>query len=175
MHLLPFEKTGGLRVAALRQAGVGAHVWARKEIENYLLVPEAIEAVVAQKTAKRTSALKRVTRDDVGQRMLAIATTHQEEVRGQMLARVLLEKRASGEDMSTTIVNFNREFDRAWVDPAFVMAVSPGKAILSELNSWLQSEQGASVTAREILNNLPPHLIADEVEEVMKDILSAAR
>ena len=50
------------RYEEARQNRVYLHVWQRKEIENYLLVPDAISRLIARRTRKKTSASERKSR-----------------------------------------------------------------------------------------------------------------
>src|SRR5450631_494253 len=77
---------------ALR-VGVRLHVWRRKEIENYLLVPTAICRVIQARSPKTIDDL---TEDRVKSRLQKIAETQKDKVFDAISQEALAENRAKG-------------------------------------------------------------------------------
>jgi len=100
-------------VAELQKSGVHAHVWSRKELESYLLIPEVIA---------------RISKSDVDA-VQGYLDEAADSMRGMVLARCLaeknLEKRSSGQDQVTINERFLGEFEERWQDRNWRLAAVP--------------------------------------------------
>jgi AAA domain, putative AbiEii toxin, Type IV TA system/AAA ATPase domain len=139
----------------LRSLGFGAHVWRRKELENYLLVPSAIARLSGADTAWVATQLAECAdslEDDV---WAQIHAAHEQLFRAQRKAPATIAKLAK------------QAADMAWSDPARRLEVSGGKDLLRLLNGRLQAGGHTAVTDRQLARRLRISEIADEVRATL--------
>jgi hypothetical protein len=142
----------------LRAIGVFPHVWQRKELESYFLVPSAI--------ARRSGA----TEDDVRDELLRLASTKKEHV----FARILAERHATEvtahRHQTTVTERVQADFDQQWSGPFKRVFLCDAKDLLAGVNRWLQAEGRKTVSARTLSTTLRTNEIADEMELVISRI-----
>ena len=133
---------------ALEAIGIRAHVWRRKELENYLLVPSALARVTGASELQIVTALTDITdglRD-------SIAARRSEEAKLGVTAKshaVTLGEAAL------------REISKNWPNLDYRLSVAPGKAVLAELNHWIQTTKAGKPVSP---TRLAQSLRADEVD-----------
>lgn len=137
----------------LAAASVDAHIWRRKEIENYLLDSETI----AKLSGASPSAIDRMLADS--------ADDLREHVEGQLVAHALKEARP-GVDAATTTTKVLAELRERWKSPAKRLGFIPGKQTIARLNERLQRAGHRTVTARKIAAKID----LDAIPE-MRDVL----
>ena len=142
--------------------GVRLHVWERKEIENYLLVPEAIVRAITARMAARAEG---PTIKEVSAQFEAICEELKDDVFDAMAAELLLENRAAG------ATGANREARRVlnerWRTKQGRLATVSGKQALSKLSTWSQKEFGASLSASIVIRHMNSNEIPDEMRAVV--------
>lgn len=150
------QDTVSAHVGELESSGVHAHVWARKELESYLLVPDAISRISGLDTY------------EIKQFLLEVM----EELRGKVFSRFLaerdLEKRSGRMHLVSIAEEAIVEFDKNWNDYAWRLGVVPPKEVLSALNARIQEVGGKSVSMR----GLSARLRADEISTEMRGIIA---
>jgi hypothetical protein len=139
----------------LRDAGVHAHVWRRKELESYFLDPAAI--------ARRG----RADRTAVQAELVRAAGTRKEEVFAQILAERLKTEVRADRHMTQVTQDARQEFETRWAKEADRPFLCNAKQVISDLNRWLQDNGHKTVSAR----TLSSALRLDEVPEEMAETL----
>jgi len=144
--------------AKLTNLGIESHVWARKELESYLMAP----AVIARLSGASLS--------DVEDALARLA----ESMRGQVFARALEEEQqhqvsAKRHRVSVTQA-FSAEFDASWKEPTFRLKVCPPKDLLRGLNEFLSSEGHRPVSARSLARALRETDLDREVLDLLRSI-----
>lgn len=139
----------------LRNAGVDAHVWRKKELESYLLVPSAI----ARSTGVEQSQIEQML---------------DESAQGQKYhtqANYLLQRQKEEVDATHHAVSVNEaalpEFEALWAIPARRLELAPAKELLSGINGRLQAAGKRTVSARSI----SALIRREEVDSEMTDLL----
>lgn len=113
-------------VAHFSDVGISAHVWARKELESYLLNPSVIARVSGASAESVAAWIGDITADmetDVFSRMLD--------------DRMRAQKTGQNHAVSVTSA-FKKEFDLLWADKSFQLSICPPKQVLAGLNRQLQ-------------------------------------
>jgi energy-coupling factor transporter ATP-binding protein EcfA2 len=145
-------------LADLQQAGIRAHVWKRKELESYLLVPPVIA---------RASGL------DVGQ-IQEYMNASEESLRDKVFARYLatrsVEERSSGVNQVTINEESIKEFDVKWKDRSWRLSIVPPKDVLSSMNQRIQSVGGKPVSMRGLSAKIRVTEIDDEMRNLIFDV-----
>lgn len=145
----------------LAEAEVFAHVWARKEIESYLLVPGAVQRVSGLDEATTLAELNR------------IADLKRSDVFGQF-QKAMFVRRPEGEDQATTFSRAATEFEGLWTDVTAKMSISPAKAIISGWNASAVDTGAKPISATKLaqaikLSELDPEVVS-YLTEVESDL-----
>lgn len=150
-----------------------ATVHDRKEIENYLLEPNAISVAIKKKRADKGL----VDRDDLDAEhvlnmMMKVSDPLKNMVQSQLVSsRHLFEKRANPLlHSSTSSLAAMNEFDSAWSVFETRMKIVPGKELLSLLNQFLQSEFGCALTPNSIIESYLKINIPDSIKNLISKL-----
>ena len=144
----------------------------RKEIENYLLIPAALDRALARLLEDR--ARRNGESPDVGRPISEFLQEITDSMRADAQAQYLA-KRAdflshTGRDMST----INREaieiFEGKWNDDQLRLRVVSGKRVLSELSSRVQEEYKVNLTTAKIVEQLRESDIPWDLRQTLKDL-----
>jgi len=136
----------------MASADVTAHVWRKKELESYLLVPSAIARVMH---------LPLTTVDSL------LALLH-EELRIEVQAQFTNERfkfKEKKEDPTTFYARVTREFEAAWQTSDERSSMCNAKDMISGLNRRARSFEGRVVSARKLASALNRNEIDDELAE----------
>lgn len=153
------------RMEEARERQVELHVWCRKEIENYFLLPTVIARVV---TARRSDL-------DVDDVQLAIEAKFDEIVRS--LRDVVFDGyaerfRAANPRGGAAQANQRAREQLAGVfdNPERALERVSGKEVITQLSTWLHAEYGRGIALRDILREIRPDEVNQEVREVIAAI-----
>jgi len=150
----------------------------RKEIENFLLVPSAMDRAAARRVAdqaKRTGVDKTYC-GDAAALLDAFADVKKSYVSGQYVAeRGRFERTNSPKLSQATVAEAAlNELEACWSDVSGRLEVIPGKEAMSMFNQYLQSKYGISVTPASIVDVMRADEIPDEIKELLQDISTFA-
>lgn len=148
-----------------------AWVLDRKEIENYLLVPAALDRAVLQMlNARRERGDPTETLPiSTAEILLEITTPMEEDVLSQLLARKADHVRSRGEDMSGVNKETMVKFRSRWANLDTRLALVPGKETLRQLRQRLQNKLGVTLTDARIAEAMT----RTDVPEDMRTMLAA--
>lgn len=150
----------------------------RKEIENYLLVPSALDRAIARRVedhTKRTGIIKEIT-----VHAEASLREYSSGVNSYVMAQHLARRRAfeAKNSIGTDEGTFNEEtlnsFQQRWEIERQFLGMIPGKEALSYLNKKLQEEMGISVTPTSIIDAMPLADVPEEMRELISKIAEFA-
>ena len=114
-------------VAEFATVNVDVHVWNKKELESYLLIPSAIARLCK-------CAIEEI---------IAVIDQIMDDIRNKVTSRLLYERveteRSTGKSVSTINEEVLDEVEKNWADKNFRYAVCPPKQILAGVNSHLQA------------------------------------
>jgi energy-coupling factor transporter ATP-binding protein EcfA2 len=153
-------------------------IYERKEIENFLLVPPAIDRASERRLldqARRTGRDVRYSLD--ASRVLEnFASRRRSYVTAQYLAerRRFVRSRTQNQSEATITEEALVEFEDCWKDLDSRLLVIPGKEALSAFNDTLQKQYGISTTATAIIDAMRTDEIAAEMKQIINDLSSFA-
>jgi hypothetical protein len=146
-------------------------IHSRKEIENFLLVPDAIDRAATKRITDHAVRSDESFLYTVNSRSILedFATEKKDYVMAQHLAdRRRFERASSSTTHETTITQMGlKEFGECWQTFESRMSVIPGKEALSSLNQRLQQECKISITPTGIIDAMKP----DEVPTEMRSLI----
>lgn len=143
-----------------------------KELENFILVAEAIDRAAAARLADRVrrGGVRREY-EPMGEALLeAFAAGKRSYVTSQYLAaRRTYERRAGAKVHEATLSQeVLDDVDRRWADPLVRLQMIPGKEALSQVNKALQERFGVSVTANAIVDAMRAAEVPKELFSVLE-------
>jgi predicted ATPase len=156
-----------LRREQAHRTQINLHIWGRKEIENYMLVPAAVRRLVEARIARRVVPPSEA---EVAQKIDDLARERYDEVFDGISAELLAADRglgAAGANRAT------REFlDPIWATAEGRQSLVSGKQLLSSLFKWIQDEFGASLTAAALIRTMRPGEVHVEIRDVLNAVIA---
>ncbi len=149
------------------EKGLNLHIWKKKEIENYLLVPEAIYRTVA-KRARDTQ--PRLSTEIINQKLSEFAADVRDEVMDAFSSEFLADNRAGGPTQANR--SAREHMARHWGTTEGRLSIVSGKQILGKLSEWAQLNYGVSISPLRVARQLRSTEIPEEVVDVLTAIES---
>lgn len=144
--------------------GVELYVWARKEIENYLLHSSAIRRVIRERTRNEGTP----SEEEIAKQLSEIVNDQREAVVYDMAENLLSLNRKLG---MTAHKNAERTVNELWANPTNRLSLVSGKAVLSKLSQWSQERGGPAFGAPAVARRLRASEIPDEMKQVLTAIM----
>jgi energy-coupling factor transporter ATP-binding protein EcfA2 len=149
-----------------KEFGVQLHIWSMKEIENFLIVPSAIQRVIAAGCKGRSIA---PDKEAIEQEIWRIAETLREDTFDSLSSEYGTKKAWTG----GTANKFARErLSTAWSTLTGCLSLLPGKQVISSLSGWSQKKFSVSFNATKLANALEKAEIHSEIKAVIEAIES---
>lgn len=148
-----------------------AHVHGRKEIENYLLLPKALDRALdralSERAARHNASATR--NESIETLLLRITDPMRDDVMSQLVARRSEKLRASGRDGADVTRETITGFNNKWNDLHSRLTVVPGKTVLRALRAHLHEHLGISLTDSRIVDAIHK----DEIPADLQGLLHA--
>lgn len=164
--------------AACREFCSLAIVHGRKEIENFLLVPSAIDRVAERRVAERN---RRTDNDQTYEPCAEqLLVDFASKMKTFITSRYLAERRqfershSPGTDETTSDEVGLNELEQLWTDSHARLMIVPGKDALSYINKSLQERHGVSVTLTAIIDAMRTEEIPKEMCNLIASLSSFA-
>jgi energy-coupling factor transporter ATP-binding protein EcfA2 len=142
---------------ALENAGVKAHIWQRKELESYVLVPSLI------------ARLSGVSEDEASALLAECVEAQKYVVQANFLNERQLEEVSARRHAVTVATAALPEFEAAWSSERGRLFMAPPKEVLHTLNDRLVDAGGTAVSVRALSSRMR----SDELDGEMRDVLLA--
>lgn len=146
----------------------------RKEIENYLLVPAAIDRAAEQRVLDkvRRSGLPQTYLNQAQALLGDFANAKKTYVASQIQANLRQFERKNSPSLNDTAIiqTAIETFDRLWADETARFFTIPGKDALSAINGGLQEQFGVSVTPTAIIDAMHIGDIPAELRELIQTL-----
>lgn len=144
------------RLASAVEHGINLHIWKKKEIENYLLVPSAI-----CRTIKKNRKNSTITEETISAEIINLCETLKNDVIDSYATEI------HNKDKSKSVTTVNRQA-REYIESKWDLdkfSLVPGKKILSLLSNWIAENHKVSINkfaiAREILRlEIPEEIVS---------------
>lgn len=145
--------------------GVELHVWERKEIENYLLVPGAIHRIILEEIEdkKAPPSVK-----EIESQLIKIIDSQYEIVFDAMAADIFESNRSKGFAYANKTAR--SYLTQVWQTQEGKLIVVSGKAVINNMKAWVQQNYKVSFSAMRIARELKAIEISHEVFSVLAAI-----
>ncbi|MBI4217091.1 MAG: AAA family ATPase [Chloroflexi bacterium] len=145
-----------------QEKGIKLHIWKNKEIENYLLVPEAISRLISFRMGHRTPHPKP---EEISTQIDAIAEEFREEILEHLGTEFLNEDRRGG--LPTATRNARKLVDAVWHTRDGRWSLVSGTEALSRLSDWAHKAFGVSFGPMAVLREIRRQEIPPEMQAVL--------
>jgi hypothetical protein len=159
------EEEVALRMEQATARNVQLHIWGRKEIENYLLVPDLIYRVMRSRIPKG-AAFPEVA--EIENQFDQICSELKNETIDSLSQNYFNQNRALG--LASANQRARVKADKAWVTREGRLSLVSGKEMLSRLSAWSQQHYGVSFGPSALAQQIRTFELAPEVAEVIKNI-----
>jgi energy-coupling factor transporter ATP-binding protein EcfA2 len=131
-----------------------AHVHERKEMENYLLIPSALDRAIARGLADRQARSGKVEAQvpKAADLLHEITSPLRDDVQSQIIARRAAYLRRSGKDLADITRETLAWFSTRWEDPLLRLTLVSGKDVLRTFRERIQTALGISITTSRIVD-----------------------
>lgn len=153
------------RYRQAQEQGIFLHIWEKKEIENYFLIPQAIARILSEDCDKGVSP---PTAADVSKALEKMAYDLQQELFDSLANEFLMEDRAGGLPVANK--KARAIIDNEWQVKDNKLNLVSGKTMLSNLSRWAQDNYGVSLSPIRILNAIDPPEFDHELVRVVRAI-----
>lgn len=146
----------------------------RKEIENFLLVPQAIDRACAIRVADRRARGGRAI--EFKPAALKILSDYRASTKSAIFGRFSGDYRAFAKSAepslsdSTISERCHALFEKLWQSDEAEFRLLPGKEALSYINTALQTQFGTPVTPTAIIDSMKPEEIFVEMKSIIEEI-----
>jgi hypothetical protein len=149
------------RNADARRRDVQLHIWSRKEIENFLLIPSVISRLIGS----RTTDGRAPSPEQVEEKLHELAAQFENEVIDNFGNEYLAEDRAAGFQAANR--KARARVNECWERDGHIDAIAPGKKLLSGLSQWTSEEFQVSFGIGAILHHLRRSEVPEEIGKVI--------
>ncbi len=141
--------------------GINLQIWKKKEIENYLIIPEAIFRLLKKK--KKTS--KPLSLEIINQKLDEIT----EEMKTEVIDKFADELQTSNRKWTISTINkrARKMVDDLWAKKFDIVS---GKELLNKFNNWSMSTYKAAVTDKGLAREIHKEEIPTEMKMVVNAI-----
>ena len=169
----PDEEITALR-NAFNQELTFSTILGRKEIENYLLVPDALDRALGKALMEniRREGESITVDKSMSDILREITTPMKAEVQSQYIAKREEYFSHTRKDRSTISREAIELFDPRWDDDHQRLHIVPGKKVLSELFSIVQTNYKVNLTTAKIMEQLRGNEIPWDLRQTLKDLES---
>ena len=150
-------------------SGIDCLVFERKEIENYLICPNAIAKSVAVRLERAGKDATSVNPEAITDIVDSISSDLKTSVSAHITSNVLrfAREQKSKEDDATIISRALATFEERWADFDGRCALVPGKEALKKVFGRIQEDFGVSITTAMIQEHMRPEEMGDELHRLL--------
>lgn len=154
------------RLEEAKTRNISLHIWHKKELENYLLVPEAIRRIILEKIAadKAPPSL-----DAIKKELEMIAADLLDDTIDSFATCIhAREKRLNPKfDLKTANQRARAIVASRWNNLAERLGIIGGRKVLARVAEWSQRNFAVSLGASSLASALKPEEIDDEIRDVL--------
>ena len=147
-------------IAALEKAGARVHLWERRELENYLIVPSAIAKVAGIPISESVNLVNDVLQEGKMEALLTLQSTRLEE-------RTHKGSTTAKKAPKTALSDANKEFEELWSSTEGPIALIDAKKAIRAVNVRLQERKARTVNIHSLAKAIPSADIPAEVRSVL--------
>lgn len=133
------------------------HIWKKKEIENYLLVPSALFRITKQTENDYDKFLERLN---------VLLDEEKDGITDQLAQHILEVNR--GKALPTCYAEAREVMKNRWTTTENKLSMVSGKSIIKKIAEWMKREYNVNCSKALIINSIYPHEINREIIDVFE-------
>jgi energy-coupling factor transporter ATP-binding protein EcfA2 len=144
----------------------------RKELENYILVPTALDRALQRLSTERAirGGTEPQEMESAEGLLLRLSDDMKTETASQYVAKRLDFFARSGQDRSTITNSSLKWFEEMWANLDSRVEVVPGKTLFARFSAYVQETYGFTVTPRHVVDALLVSEIPAELRQVIRGL-----
>lgn len=154
------EEEKNERLQEARKEKINLHIWSRKEIENYLVVPEAILRFISIRHTKGNPNLI-----EINNKIEEILTNMKDDIVDNYSNEIRIRNKWSS--TSTWNKEARKIVNSYWISTASKLSIAPGKELIWILSDWSKKEFWVSFNAVQIAKILEQSEINKELVDIV--------
>jgi hypothetical protein len=156
------------KTLAAKRAGIELHIWGKKEIENYLLVPHAIHRLLAERLGDRAPSAELIAG-----RLDEIAAELRDSVTDAIANEELDRDRRKGLPHANKLAR--ERVSARWSTQQDRWSIVGGKDVFSRISKWCQDTFGTSISPIAVARRLRASELSGEITKVLSAIEAVHR
>jgi len=164
------EEAKQKRIEEAVSRNVQLHIWSKKEIENYLVVPQAIVRII---WTKRLAHIVGPTITEIVAKIEEIALSLKEETIDAIAQEIYNSDKLKG--IASANKRARIKVDESWVTLDGRISIVSGKQMLSGLSGWSQERFGVSFGITTLLAEIKMNEVHQEIIQVIKAIENSSQ
>lgn len=152
------------RYVEAKAQGVQLHIWSRKEIENFLVVPSAIQRVIGLSCKVPNGP---PTIDEIHEAIDRITESMRDEIFDNLCTEFATNKALAAGSANKLA---REKLAVAWKNFEGRVSIAPGKQLVTALSGWSQKNFGVSFNATKLASLLQTSELHSEVRAVIEAI-----
>lgn len=150
------------QMKSAQDAHLHLHIWEKKEIENYLLIPEAIFRIIDKPYSEYEVFCAKLE---------ALIDSQKDEVVLQFANQLQIQD-LKRKDLGSYVKNARGYVEQSWGTLEQNLSIIGGKYALSLINSWIKNEYNKHCSQAKILSAIKSEDINSEMVEVIRTLCS---
>lgn len=144
----------------------------RKEIENYLLLPEVLTRAVQRAVDERARRVqgRPIAVPDLTPALMEITDLLESDVFGKYIGQATKFRRSQGADPSEVAAALHSKLRTEWASLEGRLILCPGKRVLADLRELVQSKFGVSLTNARIVAAMNRTDFPSDLKQLLLDI-----
>ena len=151
------EKQKNERLNDAKKLNVQIHIWKKKEIENYLIVPTTILRIIKEESKRAIT----ITVSDIEEKISQIVKSNEEEILHNFATELQCEDRKLS--IPTVMKEAKKYIDK------LENRIS-GKTLISEINKWTHENFKVTLNPIKLANRIESNEIDNEIKNVITSI-----
>lgn len=161
-------------IKELEKVNLFARIHSCKELENFLIIPDAIEKAIGEKLieSNRRNESNTTFEEPLSELLRMISDDFKHKTHAQLHSHRFKTEKAKDPKVHDSVIieKILKEFDKKWSNDSERFRLLPGKDFFSALNKFLQNKYGFSITQGNIINHLQFSTIPEELKRLIADI-----
>lgn len=146
------------KYAKAKKTDLNLHIWKKKEVENYLLIPKVIFRLTKRQDSDYFDFHKKLEKLISSEKQYVLNLYKEEFRKGNSLLK--------NYDADKEV---NKFFKKNWISMESKLALISGKKFISKINKMMSKEYGVHCSINEIINEIK----YDELDDEMKNLFKA--
>ncbi|MFZ0245608.1 ATP-dependent nuclease [Candidatus Binatus sp.] len=153
------------RLKEAKERGIELHIWSRKEIENYVLVPSAIQAALRSEVGQGAAF---PSLPEVLSALEKIAEELKDETTDKIAETLFTKREVKG--IQDAIKEARKLVNGRWSSLEDRLGIVSGKRVIALLSDWSQSNSGVGLGTSKIIKAMKEADVPSEIKTLLTTI-----